>query len=246
MNRKITRLISVCIGMAFCAVLMIGQKRNAAVEIRNGEQVRMQENKMHETKQPLFVEPNTVWLQPNCIEIVKDSVPQATKVPTDTVVAYISRRFVIPNGVSHDSARNMLSHTRKNNIQPAVMKSGVTDTVSIPSMKVFVDVFYYETKDSTNLSIIDKYYAGERNDSIATFNISNTGSRNLKWRIKHKCKWIEITPQRGITKVHESTSVSIKIDRSKLTNNEDYSYSFIVTSSGGRAEVDINVEYYVK
>jgi hypothetical protein len=78
------------------------------------------------------------------------------------------------------------------------------------------------------------------NDNIATFNISNTGSSDLSWQITYDCEWIEsITPQQGTAKVRESASVSVKIDRSKLTESKVYSYSFIITSSGGSKDVTV-------
>ncbi|MDR1170450.1 MAG: carboxypeptidase regulatory-like domain-containing protein [Prevotellaceae bacterium] len=77
-------------------------------------------------------------------------------------------------------------------------------------------------------------------DNLATFNISNTGSSELNWEIIYDCDWIEsITPTQGTTNTQESTAISVRINRAKLTDSKIYSYSLVITSSGGSADITV-------
>jgi hypothetical protein len=76
--------------------------------------------------------------------------------------------------------------------------------------------------------------------NLTTFTVSNKGSGDLTWQAIFDCDWIEsISPDKGTIKAGESASVSVKIDRGKLTENKVYTSTFVVTSSGGSAEVTI-------
>jgi hypothetical protein len=113
---------------------------------------------------------------------------------------------------------------------PVTVQAGVTKTVDIP---LAIGVSSLAVNKSTlNMGT---------NTNLATFTVLNTGSSDLAWQIEYDCEWIEsISPSAGTTKANGSTSVSVKIDRSKLTEKKTYTYSFIITSSGGSTEVTVS------
>lgn len=77
-------------------------------------------------------------------------------------------------------------------------------------------------------------------NNMAAFEISNSGKIELQWTIKKDCDWIsEITPSAGNTAPGKRSSVTVKIDRSKLEKGKNYSYSIIITSNAGAADVTI-------
>lgn len=77
-------------------------------------------------------------------------------------------------------------------------------------------------------------------NNMAAFEITNSGKIDLQWTIKEDCEWIsEITPSSGSTASDKRSSVTVKIDRSKLENGKKYSYSIVITSNAGAAEVTI-------
>lgn len=78
------------------------------------------------------------------------------------------------------------------------------------------------------------------NANLSTFTVSNKGSGDLTWQTISDCEWIEsIVPDKGTIKAGENSSVSLKIDRGKLTDSKVYMYTFVVTSSGGSAEITV-------
>lgn len=77
-------------------------------------------------------------------------------------------------------------------------------------------------------------------NNMAAFEISNSGKIELQWTIKKDCDWIsEITPSTGNTAPGKRSSVTVKIDRTKLEKGKNYSYSIIITSNAGAADVTI-------
>jgi hypothetical protein len=115
-------------------------------------------------------------------------------------------------------------------VSPVTLQAGVTKTVDIP-------LITGQSSLAVNKSTLDL----GTNTNLATFTILNTGSNDLTWQIEYDCEWIEsINPRTGTTKAKESTSVSVKIDRAKLTEKKVYSYSFVIISSGGSAEVTVS------
>lgn len=77
-------------------------------------------------------------------------------------------------------------------------------------------------------------------NNMAAFEISNSGKIELQWTIKKDCDWIsEITPSADNTAPGKRSSVTVKIDRSKLEKGKNYSYSIIITSNAGAADVTI-------
>lgn len=78
------------------------------------------------------------------------------------------------------------------------------------------------------------------NNTLAAIEISNTGKIDLQWVIKKDCAWIvDIEPATGTTAAGKKSAVTIKIDRSKLEKGKTSSYSFIITSNAGAADVTI-------
>lgn len=78
------------------------------------------------------------------------------------------------------------------------------------------------------------------NNTMAAFEISNTGKTDLQWTIKKDCAWISnIDPVTGTTQAGKKSSVTITIDRSKLEAGKTSSYSIVITSNSGAAELTI-------
>ncbi|WP_455634265.1 carboxypeptidase regulatory-like domain-containing protein [Parabacteroides sp.] len=78
------------------------------------------------------------------------------------------------------------------------------------------------------------------NNNMAAFEISNTGKIDLQWSIKEDCEWItEIEPAMGTTAAGKKSSVTVKIDRSLLEKGKTSSYSIVITSNAGAAEITI-------
>lgn len=78
------------------------------------------------------------------------------------------------------------------------------------------------------------------NNNIAAFEISNTGRIDLQWTIKKDCDWItDIDPLTGTTAAGKKSTVTIQIDRNKLEAGKTSSYSIVITSNAGAADVRI-------
>jgi hypothetical protein len=113
---------------------------------------------------------------------------------------------------------------------PVTLQAGVTKTVDIPLATGVSSLAV--NKSTLNMGT---------NTNLATFTVLNTGSSDLAWQIEYDCEWItSISPGAGTTKANGSTSVSVKIDRSKLTEKKTYAYSFVITSSGGSTAVTVS------
>ncbi len=81
------------------------------------------------------------------------------------------------------------------------------------------------------------------NSVLEIFEISNTGQHDLEWEIIKECEWItEIAPSSGIIKSGAAgTTVTIKIDRSKITGATKESTKIIVSSNGGGQDIIVSV-----
>ncbi len=80
------------------------------------------------------------------------------------------------------------------------------------------------------------------NNTLTVFEITNTGQHDLNWEITKDCEWItEITPSSGVTRPGAKATVTIKIDRSKVTGTAKLSTTIIVSSNGGGQEIIVSV-----
>ena len=79
-------------------------------------------------------------------------------------------------------------------------------------------------------------------NSQLSINIRNQGSADLNWEARKENEEISIQPTSGIVKQNQSQSISVSLDRSKLSNGE-YEYSFSILSND-RSQ-DINVKFIV-
>jgi hypothetical protein len=68
--------------------------------------------------------------------------------------------------------------------------------------------------------------------------ISNTGQGTLEWSIIKDIAWLSVNPSTGNTTT--STSVTLTVDRSQLTENSKTA-SFIINSNGGNTTINVSI-----
>lgn len=76
-----------------------------------------------------------------------------------------------------------------------------------------------------------------------SFTITNTGVGNLEWEVKADVDWLSMAPSQGVTTNKEVSVVSVKLNRSALSPEEEYTHTLNIISKngGGSAEVPIKV-----
>ena len=78
-----------------------------------------------------------------------------------------------------------------------------------------------------------------QNTNILPIEIRNTGKGELNWTIVEDLAWLSVNPVSGKTTA-EPSSVSITIDRDKLTENSKVA-TFVINSNGGSVVVNLTV-----
>lgn len=78
-----------------------------------------------------------------------------------------------------------------------------------------------------------------QNTNILPIEIRNTGKGELNWTIAEDLLWLSVNPVSGKTTT-EPTSVSITVDRDKLTENSKVG-TFVINSNGGSVVINISV-----
>ena len=72
--------------------------------------------------------------------------------------------------------------------------------------------------------------------------IQNKGVNTLNWSVSTDSEWIsEINPSEGSINANSSSSITIKIDRSKLTNQEASESRLLIISDAGTEEILVTV-----
>lgn len=78
--------------------------------------------------------------------------------------------------------------------------------------------------------------------SMKTLTLQNRGINTLNWQIMTENEWIsEINPSEGFIEPNSSSSITIKIDRSKLTNQGSSEGRLLILSDIGTEEILVTV-----
>lgn len=78
--------------------------------------------------------------------------------------------------------------------------------------------------------------------TLKTLTIHNKGLNTLNWQITTECEWIsEINPSKGFIEANSSSSITIKIDRSKLTSQGSSEGRLLILSDVGTEEILVTV-----
>lgn len=89
---------------------------------------------------------------------------------------------------------------------------------------------------TTNCDTLD--FGGQAGVNTLAFNIINNGYENLEWEIDGHCDWItKVKPSCGVIKYGDTETISVMIDRGKLTLLEEFAVIVVRSSSKGSCSV---------
>lgn len=81
-------------------------------------------------------------------------------------------------------------------------------------------------------------FGGQTGVNTLAFNIINNGYENLEWEIDEHCDWIaKVKPDGGVIKYGDTETISVMIDRGKLTLLEECAVVIVRSASKGSCSV---------
>ncbi len=98
------------------------------------------------------------------------------------------------------------------------------------------------TQGSAYLSVDKPTVEFGTNTSVAAFVISNIGASNISWKITQTSEWIsKIEPAMGMTQANGKSTVTVYIDRNKITGSQQYSTNLIIDYDDDYVDVTVSV-----